>query len=40
MLAYQASARGGVLKVRLEGDRAVLGGQAVTVINGTYFINQ
>jgi PhzF family phenazine biosynthesis protein len=40
MLAYQASARGGVLKVRLEGDRTVLGGQAVTVINGTYFINQ
>jgi PhzF family phenazine biosynthesis protein len=31
-LAYQASARGGVLKVRCEGDRVVLGGQAVTVL--------
>jgi PhzF family phenazine biosynthesis protein len=30
--AYQASARGGVVKVRLEGDRVVLGGQAVTVM--------
>jgi PhzF family phenazine biosynthesis protein len=31
-LAYQASARGGILKVRCEGDRVVLGGQAVTVM--------
>ncbi|PSB07698.1 PhzF family phenazine biosynthesis protein [filamentous cyanobacterium CCP2] len=31
-LAYQASARGGVLKVRCEGDRVVLGGQAITVM--------
>ncbi|WP_416667715.1 PhzF family phenazine biosynthesis protein [Egbenema bharatensis] len=31
-LAYQASARGGVVKVRCEGDRVVLGGQAVTVL--------
>jgi PhzF family phenazine biosynthesis protein len=30
--AYQASARGGVVKVRLEGDRVILGGQAVTVM--------
>jgi PhzF family phenazine biosynthesis protein len=28
--AYQASARGGVLNLRLEGDRVVLAGQAVT----------
>jgi len=34
MLAYQASARGGVLRVRVEGDRVVLGGQAVTVMHG------
>ncbi|MFC5411227.1 PhzF family phenazine biosynthesis protein [Larkinella bovis] len=34
-LAYQASARGGVLKVRLEGDRVRLTGQAVTLIEGT-----
>lgn len=30
--AYQASARGGVVRVRLEGDRVKLGGQAVTVM--------
>jgi predicted PhzF superfamily epimerase YddE/YHI9 len=34
MTAYQASARGGVIRVRLEGDRVVLGGQAVTVLRG------
>ena len=33
-LAYQASARGGVIRVRLEGGRVVLGGQAVTVMTG------
>ena len=32
LMAYQASARGGVVRVRLEGDRAILGGQAVTVL--------
>jgi PhzF family phenazine biosynthesis protein len=31
-VAYQASARGGVVRVRLVGDRAILGGQAVTVM--------
>ena len=33
-LAYQASARGGVVKVRVVGDRVKLGGQAVTVMRG------
>jgi PhzF family phenazine biosynthesis protein len=33
-VAYQASARGGVVKVRVEGDRVKLGGQAVTVMRG------
>jgi PhzF family phenazine biosynthesis protein len=33
-LAYQASARGGELRVRLAGDRVKLGGQAVTVLRG------
>jgi PhzF family phenazine biosynthesis protein len=33
-LARQISARGGVLKVRLDGDRVRLGGQAVTVLEG------
>jgi PhzF family phenazine biosynthesis protein len=33
-VAFQASARGGVVRVRIQGDRAVLGGQAVTVVKG------
>jgi PhzF family phenazine biosynthesis protein len=33
-VAYQASARGGVVKVRVEGDRAILGGRAVIVAKG------
>ncbi len=33
-LAYQASARGGVVNVRLGGDRVLLRGQAVTVLKG------
>ncbi|MBI4383797.1 MAG: PhzF family phenazine biosynthesis protein [Nitrospinae bacterium] len=32
--AYQASARGGILRVRLNGGRAILAGQAVTVFRG------
>jgi PhzF family phenazine biosynthesis protein len=32
--AFQASARGGVVRVRLQGDRVILGGQAVTVMTG------
>jgi PhzF family phenazine biosynthesis protein len=34
MVGYQASARGGVVAVRLMGDRVRLGGQAVTVLRG------
>ena len=33
MNAFQASERGGVLKVRLEGDRVALAGQAVTIFS-------
>jgi PhzF family phenazine biosynthesis protein len=33
-VAYQASARGGVVRVRLNGDRVILGGQAITVLRG------
>ncbi len=33
-VAYQASERGGVLHVRVAGDRVYLGGQAVTVLRG------
>jgi PhzF family phenazine biosynthesis protein len=36
--AYQASARGGFLSCRLEGDRVVLGGACVTVIEGTFLL--
>lgn len=34
MLAYQASPRGGVVQVRVLGDRVFLGGQAITVLQG------
>jgi PhzF family phenazine biosynthesis protein len=34
LVAYQASARGGIVRVRVEGDRVVLGGRAVTVLRG------
>jgi PhzF family phenazine biosynthesis protein len=33
-VAYQASPRGGVVRVRVEGDRVRLAGQAVTVLRG------
>jgi predicted PhzF superfamily epimerase YddE/YHI9 len=33
-VAYQASSRGGVVRVRVAGDRVILGGQAVTVLRG------
>jgi len=33
-LAYQASGRGGVVRVRMSGQRVHLGGQAVTVLRG------
>jgi PhzF family phenazine biosynthesis protein len=35
MTAFQASARGGVVRLRLNGDRIILGGQAVTVMEAT-----
>jgi PhzF family phenazine biosynthesis protein len=34
MLAYQSSARGGEVVVRLYGDRVALGGKAVTIFRG------
>ena len=34
LVGYQASARGGVVHVRLDGDRVYLGGQAITVLRG------
>jgi PhzF family phenazine biosynthesis protein len=34
LLGYQASARGGIVRVRVDGARVRLGGQAVTVLRG------
>jgi PhzF family phenazine biosynthesis protein len=34
MTAFQASSRGGVVRVRVSGDRVILGGHAVTVFKG------
>ncbi len=34
LLAFQASARGGTIRVRIEADRVHLGGRAVTVLRG------
>jgi PhzF family phenazine biosynthesis protein len=37
MVGYQASARGGIVRVRLDGSRVHLGGNAVTVVRGEIF---
>lgn len=34
LVGYQASARGGIVRTRCEGDRVFLSGQAVTVLRG------
>jgi PhzF family phenazine biosynthesis protein len=34
MVAYQASERGGTVRVRVDGDRVYIGGRAVTVLRG------
>ncbi len=34
LIGYQASARGGYVRVRAQGERVLLGGQAVTVLRG------
>ncbi len=36
--AFQASSRGGVVHVRVAGDRTCLGGQAVTVLRGEFVV--
>ncbi|HEX8418719.1 MAG TPA: PhzF family phenazine biosynthesis protein [Sphingomonas sp.] len=36
--AFQASARGGRLTCRLDGDRVILGGACVTVIEGSFLL--
>ena len=37
-IAYQASERGGVVKVKVDGDRVYLSGQAVTVTDGVIVV--
>jgi predicted PhzF superfamily epimerase YddE/YHI9 len=39
MTAFQASARGGVIRVRVAGDRVHLSGQAVTVMRGELLVH-
>jgi predicted PhzF superfamily epimerase YddE/YHI9 len=34
LTGYQASPRGGTVRVRVEGERVLLGGHAVTVLSG------
>jgi predicted PhzF superfamily epimerase YddE/YHI9 len=38
LIAYQASPRGGVIKVRVAGDRILLSGQAVTTMEGVLLV--
>jgi hypothetical protein len=38
MTAFQASPRGGIVTVKLIDDRVILGGQAITVLDG-YFLD-
>jgi hypothetical protein len=33
-VAFQASARGGVVRLSIKGERVILGGEAVTVFRG------
>jgi len=35
LVGHQVSERGGIVRVRLDGDRVVLGGEAVTVMHAT-----
>lgn len=39
MTAFQASARGGIVQVRVAGDRVFLGGRAVTVLRGVLAVD-
>jgi len=34
LTGYQASQRGGIVKVRVAGDRVILGGKAITILKG------
>jgi PhzF family phenazine biosynthesis protein len=38
MVGYQASQRGGVVRVQVKGDRVLLGGKAVTILKGNLLV--
>lgn len=38
LVAYQASKRGGIVKVQIKDNRILLGGQAVTIFNGDLLV--
>lgn len=38
LVGYQASARGGIVRCRVDGDRVILGGTAVTVVRGEWLV--
>ncbi len=38
LYAHQASARGGFMKVQVRGDRVLLSGKAVTVLEGDILV--
>lgn len=38
LVGYQASARGGRVQVRLDGERVAIGGRAVTVLRGSLLV--
>jgi PhzF family phenazine biosynthesis protein len=40
LTGFQASARGGIVRVRVAGDRVMLGGQAVTIWRGELACNR
>ena len=40
LAAFQASGRGGVVKVRVVKDRVLLGGRAVTVTKGELLVGE
>ncbi|MEL7217083.1 MAG: PhzF family phenazine biosynthesis protein, partial [Pseudomonadota bacterium] len=39
MTAHQASARGGDLTLRLEGERVWISGQCTTVVEGRFYLS-
>jgi predicted PhzF superfamily epimerase YddE/YHI9 len=38
LIAYQASERGGVIKVKIEDDRVYISGKAVTITDGVLLV--